>query len=454
MSVKAISASLLSTAVLFASSQTVAAGDGGSAFVGGLLGSAIGTAIVNQQQQKRYVVQKHYVPRHKAPAVSSYQREQNREVQTSLNYFGFPAGVTDGVMGANSRAAIGQYQAYMGYPATGVLTEYERVFLTSSYERAIVGGPQTSQLMASSGQGTRGLLLAYRQEQVGVPATPVAPPVTIVPQTVEVAAPTPVEPAPAAAPVEAEVVTASTEAGLPSFLPLAAGASIASFCNRVNLASSSNGGFVTLASMSDPTQALGEQFCVSRTYAIEQGDSLAGTVQGFSMAEMQEQCEAFAPTMTGYQSRLVSQSPDEARAALQDFVVSTGAPPAQLSANARICLGIGYRTDNAELALASSMVLVALGEEAYGELLGYHLINGFATPKRPDRGIEWLADASAALDAGATPLVANGAADHADLLRQAVLELSGGTPAPVLQDAAAAPATGGFVLPTAQAGSN
>ena len=69
----------------------------------------------------------------------------------------------------NSRAAIGQYQAYLGYPPTGVLTEYERAFLTSSYDRAIVGGPQAAQMIASSGQGTRGLLLAFRQEQAGVP---------------------------------------------------------------------------------------------------------------------------------------------------------------------------------------------------------------------------------------------------------------------------------------------
>ena len=58
----------------------------------------------------------------------------------------------------------------MGYPATGVLADYEKVFLTSSYNRAMVGGPQNAQMMASAGQGTRGLLLAYRQEQMGVQA--------------------------------------------------------------------------------------------------------------------------------------------------------------------------------------------------------------------------------------------------------------------------------------------
>ncbi len=457
---------LLSSAVVLASAQGAVAGDGGSAFVGGLLGSAIGSAITNSVQQRRqptYVVRRHYVAPG-APVVSSYQREDNRQVQTALNYFGFNAGIPDGVMGANSRAAIGQYQAFMGTPPTGILTEYEKVFLTSSYQRAIVGGPQAAQIMASNGQGVRGLLLAYRQEQAGVPLPTVAPPqVVVVPQVapppvVEAAAPAPDAPAAPPAAARAPEVVAATAQGpadaqMPSFLPGTAGASIASYCNRVNLATNSNGGFVTLASMSDPQQALGEQFCLARTYAVEQGDSLAGTVQGFSMAEIQEQCDAFAPSMTGYEARLASQSPDEVRAALQDFVVSTGAPPAQLSANARICLGVGYRTDNAELALASALVLVGLGEDAYGELLGDHLLNGFATPKRTDRGLEWLTSASDALAAGASPLVASGG--HADLLHQAVVVMSGGTAAPVLQDAAAAaPAGSGFVLPVPKPVSN
>ncbi len=462
-------ASLVALA-LAAGTADRAAADGADAFVGGLLGSAIGTAIVNQQQQRRpVVVERRYVTRRApAPVVNTYQREQNRQVQTALNYFGFPAGVPDGVFGANSRSAIGQYQAFVGYAPTGVLSDYERMLLTSSYDRAMVGGPQAAQIMASSGQGTRGLLTAYRQEQLGIPiattpampmvaAAPAAVPVAVAPPepapAPEVAAPAPA--APAAPIVSADFAPAEAAApqagGLPSFLPGASSASIDSYCNRVSLATGANGGFVNVAAMTDPTQALGEQFCLARTYAVEQGDSLAGTVQGFSMAEMETQCDAFAPSMASYQSRLATQDPAEVRAALQEFVVSTGAPAAQMSASARICLSIGYRKDNAEVALAAAMVLVGLGEEAYGELLGDHLMNGFATPKRPDRGLEWLGAASDALAAGASPLVANGAAAHAALLHQAVAELSGTGAAPILQDAAApagvAPA---FGLPTAK----
>ena len=39
-------------------------------------------------------------------------------------------------------------------------------------------------------------------------------------------------------------------------------------------------------------------------------------------------------------------------------------------------------TDNADVALASALVLVGLGEGAYDELVAYHLIDGFGTPER------------------------------------------------------------------------
>ena len=462
---RSVLACVLASAAALAPASPAAA-DGAEAFVGGLLGSAIGNAIVNRPQQQRVIVERRYVTkRAPAPVVNPYQREENRQVQTALNYFGFPAGIADGVLGANSRSAIGQYQAFLGYPPTGALTEYEKVFLTSAYQRAVVGGPQAAQIMAASGQGSRGLLLAYRQEQMGVPAALPAP-VPVVAPPAPVAAPiaapvfeaAAVPPAPAPAEPASEVVAAAAatpaDGSLPSFLPGAAAASVDSYCNRVSLATGSNGGFVTAAAMSDPLQALGEQFCLARTYAVEQGDSLAGTVQGFSMAEMEEQCDAFAPSMAGYQARLASQQPAEVRAAVQEFVASAAAAPAQMSGSARICLGIGYRTDNAEVALAAALVLVGLGEEAYGELVGHHLMNGFSTPKRPDRGVEWLEASGQALQAGASPLVANGSDAHAALLLQAVVELTGADPKPLLQEAAAPPVSQGFALPMLPAASN
>lgn len=70
--------------------------DGAEAFVGGLLGSAIGTAITNQATKPRVVQERVYVreraPRKVTPGINAYQRQENREVQTALNYFGYSAG--------------------------------------------------------------------------------------------------------------------------------------------------------------------------------------------------------------------------------------------------------------------------------------------------------------------------------------------------------------------------
>ncbi len=428
------------------------------AFVGGLVGGMLGSAIGNAATQNRTVVrsqpqtQTRTVVR-RAPAVNTYERERNREVQTALNYFGFPAGAPDGVMGRNSRSAISQYQAFLGYPASGYLTDYERTFLTSGYNRAMIGGPQTQQYMASYGQGPRSLLLGFRDEQAGVAPTAPAP-VQQAPQVVAApaaseAAPAPEPAAAAAAPVvEAAAPAAAAPGMLPSFLTEAAENSMASHCNRVSLVTSTNGGFVTSASLTDPGFALDEQFCLARTYAIEDGDRLAATVQGASAAEIRSQCEAFAPAMRPYIAMLGAESASAVAAEVRGFIVQTGAPPAAIAGNARICLGVGYRTDNAELALGSALLLEAAGEAAYGEHVGHQLMQGFGVPRRGDRGAEWLAAAVSAMEGGASPVVSPGAPERVALLRLSLDMTSGAAGAPeALRDASAPAAALPILIP-------
>ena len=176
----------------------------------------------------------------------------------------------------------------------------------------------------------------------------------------------------------------------------------------------------------------------NRTYAIDQGDSLAATVQGFSAAEIDQQCIAFAPTMRDFAASLPSAKPEIETADLRKFVVGTGVAPAQLSANARICLGVGYRTDNADVALASAMVLVGLGETSYAELVGEHLVYGYGTPTRIDTGLDWLETAVGALENGATPLVTTSSDERVSLLESALTMLSvGATKGTMVQDASA-----------------
>ena len=466
--------SLAALGIALTHAPVARAGDAAAAAAGAFIGSVLGNAVTQPRQTERVIIREQ--PRtvvrtvrepRPAPVVNTYEREQNRQAQVALNHFGFPAGSPDGVMGRNSRAAAAQYQAFMGAPATGYLSDYERSQLIAAYNRALVGGPQNQQIMAAYGQGMRGLLLGYRDEQMGVPmpgagappmmaAVPMAPAATVAAAAIAAApAPAPVPaPVPQLDPITIAVADEPAAAGLPSFLAAAPEASMAGACNRVSLVTSTNGGFVTLASLKDPGVALQEQFCLARTYAIEDGDDLAAKVQGVSAAEIQSKCEAFAPAMRPYVAMLSSEPAPEVLDAVRGFIIKSGAAPAAIIGNARICLGVGYRTDNAELALGSALLLDAAGEAAYGEHVGHHLMQGFGAPRRADRGADWMDEAVAAMQGGATQVVAPGAPERVALLRRS-LDMATGKPADALTDAAAPVATlPSFQMPTAPASSN
>ncbi len=401
---------------------TRAMADGGDV-VGGIIGGIIGGAIVSEsQKKKRRVV---------STGVSSATRAANRETQTALNYFGYPAGTPDGVLGSRSRSAISAYQAQLSFPVTGRLSEYERDFLIRSYYRAQGNPMEASQLASQSPTGMRGVLVAYRDIELGrAPATTaVVTPVAPAPQTPDVTVVTTIAPATPAEP-------AAPAGALPNFLGggAVAQASLASHCNKVSLLTNTNGGFTTLASMSDPKFALGEQFCLARTYAIAQGEELANSIAGVTMAQMEQQCAAFGPAMQSQIAALSLKPSDQVLQDVGSFVLSTGMSPGQLSGTAKICLSVGYRTDNMDVALGSALLLAALGEKAYGELLGHHLSQGFGTSNRADLSLAWYQMGLDAVASGSQAVFAPGQPERNDLIRKAAFQIGG-----VQDQAAAAP---------------
>ncbi|WP_294606945.1 peptidoglycan-binding domain-containing protein [uncultured Roseovarius sp.] len=400
---------------------TRAAADFADGLVGGLVGGAVSGVIVNEsakaRERKRATTT---APRtiYRAP-VDSVSRQQVREEQTSLNYFGFPAGTPDGIRGRNTRNAVSQFQAHMGYPVTGYLADYERQFLISSYYRAQSSGATTAQLIAQRGQGTRGLLHAYRDEAVGAPQTFTAAP----------AVTNPAAQAPAMAAVPDEAQAAQPETGLASLPNLMAsggdGPSLASHCNQISLLTNSNGGFVTEASLTDPRFALNEQFCLARTYAIAEGETMAAGLKGVSAAQLEDQCRAFGPAMRDHVAALSLNTKDEVVREVRGFVLQSGQSPAQLSGTAKICLSVGYRIDNMNVALGSALLLTALGEEVYAELMGHHLSEGFGTTRRPDLALAWYRGAVEAVERGAEPAFAPGNTERTGLIRKAAFPADG-----------------------------
>ena len=150
-------------------------------FLAGAIIGGIGGAIINNEVRKnnarqaarsRAVAPRTYAtqPRaYRAPAKKTYRpsipaTQEGREIQSSLNYFGFNAGTVDGQVGSRTRDAIADYQRYMGYEGTGQLTTFQQHLLTSAYFRAEAGGNRTFQDIASHPDGTRGLLKIYRED--------------------------------------------------------------------------------------------------------------------------------------------------------------------------------------------------------------------------------------------------------------------------------------------------
>lgn len=131
-----------------------------------IIGGIIGSAVTKENSKKKSTKSA------KASTATSAEREANKEVQTALNYFGYNVGSPDGSIGPKSRAAIPEYQAFLGYPATGQLTANERSILVTAYQRAPAGGPVIAEAVSGSVHGLKAVLVTQRDEMAGVaPAT-------------------------------------------------------------------------------------------------------------------------------------------------------------------------------------------------------------------------------------------------------------------------------------------
>jgi peptidoglycan hydrolase-like protein with peptidoglycan-binding domain len=380
----------------------------GGAIIGGIIGYAAGQ---NQGQQRTTTGTR--VVRPGIPAT-----QQGRETQTALNYFGYDAGAVDGQIGAGTRSAIERFQASMGYPVNGrEFASYQFDFLMDGYFWATQqGGAQQT--------GLRGpqLLYAYRDSLSGAPIQSTAPV-----QQVQPPATTVIVNPPGQGNAPASTVVAAGNGQLPNlFANGEARMSLANACNAVMLQTSSNGGYLTLATMTDPSRALSEQFCVARTYAMAQGEDLMRQITGLTPAQIAQQCASFSQMLSAEIDRVSLVETGPLTAEMQQFAAGTGIAPGDLAATSRVCLSVGYTQDDMRMAVGSALMLVALGEPAYGELLGHHLREGFGATTRPDLASGWYNASISALEQGATPAFMPGQPERTALLRAATLQVGGG----------------------------
>lgn len=420
MSFKYLIAGVVSASFLTSTAPAPARADNNLA--AGIVGAIVGGAIVNEAHKRKKYKKKRYYSTKKKPKMSSAQREANRDVQRSLNHFQWNVGAPDGALGRNSRRGISQYQAFMNFPVTGKLSELERNILVTSYQKAILGGAAVSQLVSTSPHGLRGLLLDTRNQMLGTSAAVVPTPQPVQPATQQSAVPA----------FSSQVASAptATQPGLPTFAAPSApqAVSLASHCAKISLVTSSNGGFVTEARMVDPNQALGEQFCLARGYAMDQGQAMAAKIQGFSDAQIAKQCSDFGALLSSQVAQLSTLPRAAILQNVSGFIGGTGMSADQLMGTSKVCLSVGYRTDDLGVAIASALVLSALGQDAYGELLGHHLVSGIGTSERKDLAMDWYVSSIQAV-----PVFAPGQPERNGLIQKAALMMSGHTATPSAQ---------------------
>jgi len=334
--------------------KAAAGSNAGAAIIGALIGGAIVAGATNNRRNTRT-----------RSTASSAQRTENRAVQSALNYFEFPAGTPDGVFGRKTRTAVSQYQAFLDFPITGQLTQFEKDFLLNSHQRAELGGAETSRIILTDPNGARGLLVSFMRQQGGGTGLGLAN-----------------------GPANDFSTASSSPNTSPSGLPV--------------FVTSQEASMNELCISGIQPNSIEAQFCNLRAYAIDEGDRLAASVQGTTRADIQAQCEAFAPTLQPYVSTVSLVDAGPAKSELQSWVSTSGASAASLEGIAKVCLGVGYSSDSSDVALASIMTLVGLGDAGYEELLAYHLALGFGFEGKQniDRGAQWLDNASLAFASG------------------------------------------------------
>lgn len=346
----------------------------------------------------------------KKPSMSQEQRQENRDVQSSLNAFNFPVGAVDGSLGKKSRAAIGDYQNYMGYGRTGQLTNAERQILVDGWRKLNAGGANAyPRTMAAT--GPRGLLNIARDpnfpqqfgDNVGQNGTNFAGNGnwsggndTPVPQQVPSLPRKPTQPS-------GEVITDApgkvrvlTRTGQPIV-------SAAARCELVTQTTRIQGGVVQAANMTDSNQALSEKFCEARGFAITQGGTVASEFQ-VSENELETLCGTIQDGFAGVLTSLPSTPEDQIMVSARTAALAVGIVDASTAATyGQICMGIGYRLDNEEMALAGSLAMLVAGQAPYGEMVGHHLREGFGVSPTPAAAVPYYRNAMTALEQGAAP---------------------------------------------------
>ncbi|MEM6897385.1 MAG: peptidoglycan-binding domain-containing protein, partial [Pseudomonadota bacterium] len=361
----------------------------------------------------------------RSSGISQAQRQQNRDVQNALNSFGWNVGSADGVLGRNSRSGISQYQAYMGWNPDGTLDDFERNTLIDSWRKFQAGGGNAYPNMMAR-EGARGMLKtalnpSYPQQFGDGQVTTQQAGFGQQPQPVPQPMPQPVPQQPAFGgqqtgfgqqplpPAGGQTID-NGGGGLQALAPLpslgggaVAPTSVASRCQIVNLKTEAAQGPIQASNLTDPDQALSEKFCDAVSFSIAKSNGRIAST-GLPEDQLAQACGQIEQQVKPVFASLGSGAVDGALQQMQSINAALGlTSEANATAYGEICVGMGYRTDDAEMALAGALVLTGANQLPYGELVGHHVREGFGVAAAPAAAQDWYAQSMTALEMGAPP---------------------------------------------------
>ena len=79
--------------------------------------------------------------------------------------------------------------------------------------------------------------------------------------------------------------------------------------------------------------------------------------------------------------------------------------PAAVADYGELCLGLGYRSNDSEMALAGALLVTSAGRAPYAEMVGHHVREGFGTTANTSGAKEWYSMGLDALDNNQPPAV-------------------------------------------------
>ena len=157
--------------------------------------------------------------------------------------------------------------------------------------------------------------------------------------------------------------------------------------------------------ISDPDQALSETFCGAREFAIRSGDFVRKKIS-VSDNELEGICGFVESSLEKQIAVGLSGTPETVLSHVTSLRSRIGLGEASnADIYGQICLAMGYRQDNAKLALASALVLTSAGILPYSELIGHHIREGFGVRSNATASKAWYENAVVALESGQPPVV-------------------------------------------------